>query len=420
MSLLMIIAFAVLMVLSFPVAYALTIAASVALFATDQVPMLAVVQQMFAPTQSFPMIAIPFFVMAGDLMMAGKLGQALIEFATDLVSRFRGGHAQVSVLGSTLFGGVSGSAVADATALGSILIPWQKKVGYPKAFCGATIAASSTIDILIPPSIPLILYSLVSNVSIGALFYAGILPGILLAVGFLAVCNISARLRGFPYEKKPLAWGVMGRRALYASPALLMPVFVLLALRFGVATPTEISTVAVVYAMLCATFIYRDLSFKRVYHAMITAGLATGVVMLLIMASSVVGWMLTLDQVPEAIVQWAKQFVTSKEAMLMLINVVLLVAGMFLDLPAAILLLGPLLIPLANTFGIDLLQLGIVVVVNLAIGLYTPPVGTTLFIGATLAKARIGDTVRELLPFYAVSLLILLSFTYIPALTLRG
>ncbi len=416
----MIIAFAVLMVLSFPVAYALTIAASVALFATEQVPMLAVVQQMFAPTQSFPMIAIPFFVMAGDLMMAGKLGQALIEFATDLVSRFRGGHAQVSVLGSTLFGGVSGSAVADATALGSILIPWQKKVGYPKAFCGATIAASSTIDILIPPSIPLILYSLVSNVSIGALFYAGILPGILLAVGFLAVCNISARLRGFPYEKKPLAWGVMGRRALYASPALLMPVFVLLALRFGVATPTEISTVAVVYAMICAAFIYRDLNLKRVYHAMITAGLATGVVMLLIMASSVVGWMLTLDQVPEAIVQWAKQFVHSKEAMLMLINVVLLVAGMFLDLPAAILLLGPLLIPLANTFGIDLLQLGIVVVVNLAIGLYTPPVGTTLFIGATLAKAKIGDTVKELLPFYAVALLILLCFTYIPALTLRG
>lgn len=420
MSLLMIVVFAVLMVLSFPVAYALTIAASAALFSTGQVPMLAVVQQMFAPTQSFPMIAIPFFVMAGDLMMAGKLGQALIQFATDLVSRFRGGHAQVSVLGSTLFGGVSGSAVADATALGTVLIPWQKKVGYPPAFCGATIAAASTIDILIPPSIPLILYSLVSNVSIGALFYAGILPGVLLAVGFLAVCNISARVRGFPYEKNPLVWGVMARRALFASPALMMPVFVLLALRFGVATPTEISTVAVIYAMLCAAFIYRDLNWQRVYHALITAGVATGVVMLLIMSSSLVGWMLTLDQVPDAIAAWAKEFVHSKMAMLMLINAVLLVAGMFLDLPAAILLLGPLLIPLAQAFDIDLLQLGIVMVVNLAIGLYTPPVGTTLFIGATIAKAKIGDTVKELLPFYAVGLLILLGFTYIPALTLRG
>lgn len=420
MSALMMIVFAALLVLSFPVGYALTLGASIALFVGGRVPMMAVVQQMFAPTQSFPMIAIPFFVMSGDVMMAGKLGQTLIAFATDVVARFRGGHAQVSVLGSTLFGGVSGSAVADATALGAVLVPWQKKVGYPAAFCGATIAAASTIDILIPPSIPLILYSLISNASISALFVAGVLPGLVLAGGFLVVCNVSARVRGFPYEKKPIAWGLMARRGLHASPALLMPVFILVGLRFGVATPTEISTLAVVYALLAAAFIYRDLSLKRVYHAMITAGVATGVVMMLIMASSVVGWVLTLDQVPEAIVNWAKQFVHSQAAMLMLINGVLLLAGMFLDLPAAILLLGPLLIPLAHNFGIDLVQLGIIVVINLAIGLYTPPVGTTLFIGATLAKVKIGETVKELVPFYAVALVVLLLFTYIPALTLRG
>ncbi|WP_298212957.1 TRAP transporter large permease [Acidovorax sp.] len=420
MSAVMMLVFLVLLILSFPVGYALTLGASIALFFNSDIPMLAVVQQMFSPTQSFPMIAIPFFVMSGDIMMSGKLGQSLIHFATDLVARFRGGHAQVSVLGSTLFGGVSGSAVADATALGSVLVPWQKKVGYPPAFCGATIAAASTIDILIPPSIPLILYSLVSNASIGALFLAGILPGIALAVGFLAVCNISARLRGFPYEKKPVAWGAMGRRAVYATPALMMPVFVLVGLRFGVATPTEISTLAVAYALLAATFIYRDLSFKRVMRAMITAGVATGVVMMLIMSSSVVGWMLTLDQVPELIVNWSKQFVHSQTAMLMLINGVLLLAGMFLDLPAAILLLGPLLIPLAQSYGIDLVQLGIIVVINLAIGLYTPPVGTTLFIGATLAKVKIGETVKELVPFYFVALTVLLLFTYVPSLTWRG
>ena len=420
MSTVMMIVFAALLVLSFPVGYALTLGASIALFVNGDIPMLAVVQQMYAPTQSFPMIAIPFFVMAGDIMMAGKLGQSLIAFATDLVARFRGGHAQVSVLGSTLFGGVSGSAVADATALGSVLVPWQKKVGYPAAFCGATIAASSTIDILIPPSIPLILYALISNTSISALFMAAILPGLVLAVGFLVVCNVSARMRNFPYEKKPIAWGVMARRGLYASPALMMPVFILVGLRFGVATPTEISTLAVVYALAAAAFIYRDLSLKRVVHAMITAGVATGVVMMLIMASSVVGWVLTMDQVPEALVNWAKQFVHSKEAMLLLINVVLLLAGMFLDLPAAILLLGPLLIPIAQNFGIDLVQLGIIVVINLAIGLYTPPVGTTLFIGATLAQVKIGETVKELVPFYAVAVAVLLLFTYIPALTLRG
>jgi tripartite ATP-independent transporter DctM subunit len=176
----------------------------------------------------------------------------------------------------------------------------------------------------------------------------------------------------------------------------------------------------VVYALAAAAFIYRDLSLKRVVHAMITAGVATGVVMMLIMASSVVGWVLTMDQVPEALVNWAKQFVHSKEAMLLLINGVLLLAGMFLDLPAAILLLGPLLIPIAQNFGIDLVQLGIIVVINLAIGLYTPPVGTTLFIGATLAQVKIGETVKELVPFYAVAVAVLLLFTYIPALTLRG
>ena len=420
MSAVMMLVFLALLILSFPVGYALTLGASIALFFGSDMPMMAVVQQVFAPPQSFPMIAIPFFVMSGDIMMAGKLGQSLIDFATDLVARFRGGHAQVSVLGSTLFGGVSGSAVADATALGAVLVPWQKKVGYPAAFCGATIAAASTIDILIPPSIPLILYSLVSNASIGALFVAGILPGLALAVGFLIVCNVSARLRGFPYEKKPIAWGIMGRRAVYAAPALMMPIFILVGLRFGVATPTEISTLAVAYALLAAAFIYRDLSVKRVIHSMVAAGVATGVVMMLIMSSSAVGWMLTLDQIPELLVNWAKQFVHSQASMLMLINGVLLLAGMFLDLPAAILLLGPLLIPLAQNFGIDLVQLGIIVVINLAIGLYTPPVGTTLFIGATLAKVKIGETVKELIPFYAVGLIVLLLFTYIPALTLRG
>jgi tripartite ATP-independent transporter DctM subunit len=343
----------------------------------------------------------------------------MIEFATDLVGRFRGGHAQVSVLGSTLFGGVSGSAVADATALGAVLIPWQKQLGYPPAFCAATIAAASTIDILIPPSIPLILYALVSNASIGALFFAGILPGLMLAVGFLAVCNISARFRGFPYEKHPVAWGAMARRGLYAMPALMLPVLVLIFLRFGIATPTEISTIAVAYALLASGLIYRDLTWERVRRSIYFAGTATGVVMLLIMASTVAGWILTLEQVPELFIEWAKGGFTTQASILLLMNFIMLVAGMFIDLPAAILLLGPLFVPLAKTYGIDLTQLGIIMVVNLAIGLYTPPVGTTLFIGSMLAKASIGDTVKELLPFYLVGLIVLAMMTYIPALTLQ-
>jgi TRAP-type transport system large permease protein len=419
MSTILIGAFFVMLALSFPVAHALVIGATLGVMTSDHFSLYGIIQQLFVPTQSFPLIAIPFFVMAAELMMNGTLGRNLIDFATDLVGRFRGGHAQVSVLGSTLFGGVSGSAVADATALGGMLIPWQVKAGYPRAFCGATIAAASTIDILIPPSIPLILYSLVSNASIGALFFAGIVPGLLLAVGFCAVCNISARLRGFPYEKTPVAWAQMAKRGLYAMPALLMPVLVLVALRFGVLTPTEISTSAVVYAMLVSAFFYRDLTWTRVKHSIYTAGIATGVVMLLIMASTAAGWILTLDQVPDQFLAWAGSHFNTQFSVLLLMNFMMLVAGMFIDLPAAILLLTPLFLPLAETYGIDLVQLGIIMVVNLAIGLYTPPVGTTLFIGSMLSRAPIGKVVKELLPFYAVGLLVLALMSYVPALTLR-
>ena len=419
MSLLLAVVFALLLALSFPVAHALIIGTTVGVLSSDHLSPFGIIQQLYLPTQSYPMIAIPMFVIAGHMMMSGKLGNNLIAFATDLVSRFRGGHAQVSVLGSTLFGGVSGSAVADATALGGVLIPWQVKMGYPRAFCGATIAAASTIDILIPPSIPLILFALVSNASIGALFLAGILPGLLLAVGFLAVCNISARLRGFPYDRQPMSWRTLGQRALYAMPALLMPVLVLIGLRFGVATPTEVSTLAVISAVLVSGIFYRDLTWARIMASLRSAGMATGVVMLLIMASTAVGWILTLEQVPDRFLEWAQDSFTTQFSVLMLMNVVMLVVGMFIDLPAAILLLGPLFVPLAEAYQVDLVQLGIIMVVNLAIGLYTPPVGATLIIGSMISRASIGQTVRELLPFYVVALLVLLMMSYLPWLTIH-
>ena len=419
MSLIMVVVFATLLFLSFPVAHALVVGSTLGIMWGGNYPLFAVIQQIFSPTQSFPLIAIPFFVMSGELMMSGKLGKHMIDFATDLVGRFKGGHAQVSVLGSTLFGGVSGSAVADATALGAVLVPWQKALGYPGAFCGATIAAASTIDILIPPSIPLILYALVSNASIGGLFYAGILPGLMLAGGFLAVCNISARLRNFPYEKNPIAWRKMARRGLFAMPALMLPVIVLFSLRFGLATPTEISTIAVTYSLIVSTVLYRDMTWARIKRSIYFGGTATGVVMLLIMGSMAAGWVLTLEQIPEHFIEWAKGSFTSQASVLMLMNGIMLFAGMFIDLPAAILLLAPLFVPLATTYGVDLIQLGVMMVVNLAIGLYSPPVGTTLFIGSMLAKASIGQTVRELLPFYAVGLTVLCLITYVPALTLH-
>jgi tripartite ATP-independent transporter DctM subunit len=211
----------------------------------------------------------------------------------------------------------------------------------------------------------------------------------------------------------------MAMRGLYAMPALMLPVIVLFSLRFGVATPTEISTLAVTYSIIISALLYRDMSWERIKRSIFFAGTATGVVMLLIMASMAAGWILTLDQIPEQFITWAQGNFNSKNGILLLMNIIMLVAGMFIDLPAAILLLGPLFVPLAEAYGVDLIQLGIMMVVNLAIGLYTPPVGTTLFIGSMLAKSSIGETVKELLPFYAIGLIVLALIAYIPAFTLH-
>jgi tripartite ATP-independent transporter DctM subunit len=408
-----------LMFLAIPVGHVLVAAASASIMMSDGLPLMIVAQQMFQQTQSFPMLALPFFILSGSLMMSGALGKKMIDFATVLVQRYRGGLTSTSVVGSAVFGGVSGSAVADATAIGGMLIPWQKQSGYPAPFCAANNAAASTIAILIPPSIPMILYSLVSDVSVSSLFYAGVLPGLMLTAAFVAVNNISARLRGFPYERKPFDWPKFRVLSVQAAPALAMPIFILLFLRFGIATPTEVSVMAVLYSLAAGIFIYRDMTFKRFYDAIISAGVATGVVMLVIMASAIVGWIMTYVQMPQVFSQWALGTLKDPWLIILAMNVIMLIAGMFIDLPAAILLLGPIFVPLAKTIGLDLTQLGLVMVLNLAIGLYTPPVGTTLFISASVARTRIIETTKELAPFYLMALLILFSFSYIPALTLK-
>jgi tripartite ATP-independent transporter DctM subunit len=419
MSLVLTLVFFVLLILSVPVAHTLVIASGAALWADGALPLLVVVQQMFAQTQSFPLLALPFFILAGQLMMSGRLGQGLIGFASATVGHYRGGLASTTVVGSVVFGGVSGSAVSDASALGSVLIPWQKREGYPAGFAAANNAAAATIAILIPPSIPMILYALVSNVSVGALFLAGVLPGLMLAVSFLLVCNISARLRGFPVTHRRLGRAEVGRLALTALPALAMPVLILAFLRFGIATPTEVSVMAVLYALLVATVIYRDMTLRRFLSALVNAGRATGVVMLVIMASAAVGWIMSFVQAPQAFATWATRTLQTPWLILLAMNGIMFVAGMFIDLPAAILLLGPIFVPLAQQIRIDLVQFGIVMVLNLAIGLYTPPVGTTLFISTTIARVPIVRATIELLPFYAAGITVLMLFSFIPALTLR-
>lgn len=418
MIVVLIVVFFALLFLAVPVGHVLVIASGASVAASGTLPLMIVAQQMYNQTQSFPMLALPFFILAGSLMMSGRLGQNLIDFATALVQRFRGGLASVTVVGSAVFGGVSGSAVSDATALGSMLIPWQKREGYPAAFTAANNSAAATIAILIPPSIPLILYSLVSGVSVGALFVAGVLPGLALVVAFVTVNNLSARLRGFPYERVPFAWDRFGPLFLRACPAILMPVLILILLRFGIATPTEVSVLAVFYSLAAGVLLYRDMTLARLVRAMVAAGVATGVVMLVIMASAAVGWIMTFVQAPQLFAAWAMDTLQEPWLIILAMIVIMLVAGMFIDLPAAILLLGPIFVPLAQAIGLDLLQLGIVMVLTLALGLYTPPVGTTLFISSSIARVSVVETTRELWPFYLAALTVVALFAYLPALTL--
>ncbi len=414
----LIIAFFLLLALAVPVGHVLVIASGAAIIAAQEFPVMLVAQQMVNQTLSFPMLALPFFILAGSLMMSGRLGEKLIGFATELVQRFRGGLGSVTVLGSCVFGGVSGSAVADATALGGMLIPWQMREGYPGGFVAANNSAAASIAILIPPSIPLILYSLVSNVSIADLFLAGVLPGVLLTVGFVMVCNISARMRGFPMTDTPFNFAKCGRLFIDALPALAMPLMIIVLLRFGIATPTEVSVIAVFYALLAGIFIYKDMTVNRFFQALLAAGIATGVVMLVIMGSAVVGWMLTYAQIPQLFAEWCLSTLEEPWLITLALIGIMLVAGMFIDLPAAILLLGPIFVPLAQTIGLDLTQLGLVMVLTLAVGLYTPPVGTTLFISSSIARVSILKASRELIPFYIVALGITLAFAFIPAMTL--
>ncbi|MEW6254872.1 MAG: TRAP transporter large permease subunit [Pseudomonadota bacterium] len=418
MSLTLIIAFTILMLLAIPVGHALIVSAGVALLVQGQIPLTIIGQQMYQQTQSFPMLALPFFMLAGSLMLGGQLGGELLAFASKAMQRWRGGPLSTTVVASVVFGGVSGSAVANASALGSVLIPWQKKQGYPAPLCAANNATSAIIDILIPPSIPLILYSLVSNVSIADLFTAGILPGLLMAGGFIVLCNYIARRRGYVSAETPVSRSELLLLAWRSMPALLMPVLILLGLRFGIATPTEIAVLAVLYSLVLSLVLYRDMTWARFKLSMIEAGVATGVVMLVIMGSAIVGWILTFDQVPQIFAQWVSATISNPFLVILAMNVLLLLVGMPIDLPPAILLLGPIFVPLAASIGMDPVQLGIIMVLNLGIGLYTPPIGTTLFISTSIARTSLSEATRELWPFFGVAMLVLVLMSYVPALTI--
>jgi C4-dicarboxylate transporter DctM subunit len=365
--------------------------------------------------EPFVLIAVPLFIVAGELLSRGGVGERIMLFARTLFGFLPGGLGVVTVASCLLFGGVSGSAIAGAAAVGSVMIPAMIANGYPKAFAAALVACAGTLAVIIPPSIPMLVYGFVAGASVRDLFISGIVPGILFGGAMMLVCVHYGRTRGWDTGGQRASPGEIGVALLGALPALLMPAIILGGIWTGLFTPTESAAVAVVYGLL-VSMAYRDLGWRDLPEVFLNAFITSAVVMVVIGATAALGWLITVEQIPAQVTAMVKEVAGNKWVFLMLINAVLLVLGIFLEPLPALILTAPILIPMARDYGIDLVHLGLLVTCNLAIGLYTPPVGGTLFVAGRIAGAGIGSISVALIPLFLASLLVLAAVTYIEVL----
>lgn len=415
---LMIVGLFALILINVPIAVALGVVAAAAIVATQGTALLPnVALVMYDGATKFPLLAIPMFILAGAIMNSSGISQRLIAFASALFGFLRGGLAIVNIGVSMFFAEISGSAVADVAATGSILIPAMRKRGYPKAFAAAVTSSSATLAVIIPPSIPMILYGVMSDSSVVQLFVAGIIPGILGGLGMMIISYWMARSQNWPVEEifqLERLWKTFKE----AAWALLLPVIILGGIFGGFVTATEGAGLAVVAALFIGGVIYRSLNWPFLKDAIIEGGLQTAVVMLLVASSALVGVYLTEQQVPQKLASGILEFTDNRYAVLALLNVFFLVIGLFLHSAAAIILVVPIVMPLINSVGIDPIHFGLVVTLNLGIGQQTPPVASVLITACSIAKANIWEVSKYNIRFICVLFVILMMVTYLPAIPL--
>jgi tripartite ATP-independent transporter DctM subunit len=410
--------FVMLLALGMPVVFALLVGPGVSLVLDDQRPYFAaLLSRLYNGIDSFPLLAVPFFILAGELMNSGGITERIVRFSQSLVGHVRGGLAQVNILSSMLFAGISGSAVADASAIGKMMVPAMERNGYKRSFAAAVTAAAAVIGPIIPPSGIMILYGFVMNVSIGALFAGGIVPGIMIGLGLMAVTRLLAGRHNLPVASRKATWRERGRSLRGAALALFMPVILLGGMLGGIFTATEAAAVAAAYALVVTLFVLRTLSFADMRHVFIATAVQSGVILMLVGAAVTFGWLITLSGMAERIAA-ALMGITDDPLLLLLLNLLLFLIGMFLDAGPAILILGPVLAPIFTTLGVDPVHFALIMCINLTVGLATPPMGLVLFVVASVANERIEPIVRALLPFLAVEIAVIFLVTYIPALTL--
>jgi len=410
--------FTLLMLIGTPIAFCLGIAS----FATVLylgLPPIVVFQQMNSGMNVFAMMAIPFFIFAGDLMVRGGIAHRLIRFAAGLVGHLRGGLGQVNIVASTLFGGISGSAVADASAVGGLMIPQMAKRGYDRDYAVNVTVNAAIIALMIPPSHNMILYSIAAggNVSVADLFTAGIIPGLLLAAALMVTAYIVARRKGYPSEPFP-GFSKLMYYLLASFPGIMLIGIIFGGVRSGIFTATESSCIAVLYAFLVAMLVYRELDWSGFVEAVMGAVRTTAMVLLVIGTAASFGWLMAFLQVQTLMIATISAISDNPIIVLLVINVILLLLGTFMDMAPMVIISTPVLLPVVKAFGIDPVHFGVVMILNAGIGLNTPPVGTVLFVGCAVGGITIREAMRTIWPFFGASIAVLLAVTYIPSLSL--
>lgn len=405
----------VFLMIGVPIAFSLLLAAVGLMFAMDIFDSQIIAQNLVTGANNFPLMAIPFFMLAGELMNAGGISKRIVNFSMALVGHIRGGLGYVVIVAGVMFAGLSGSAVADTAALGAILIPMMLSKGYDKNSATGLVAASGVIAPIIPPSIPMILFGVVGGVSVTQLFMAGIIPGLMLGIGLMITWTIVARKKDYPKSERAST-----RQVLIAFKdaiwAMFLPVIIVGGLRFGVFTPTEAAVIAAVYALFVGMVIYRELKFHQLVEVFVAAAKTTSVVMLVAASAMASAWLITVAQLPAELASLLSSFTTNPTAVLLIIMVFLLLIGMVMDMTPAILIFTPVLLPMVVDLGINPVVFGILMVLNLTIGLITPPVGTVLYVGAGISKISIVDITKGIWPFLLVEIAVLFLLVFFPQL----
>jgi C4-dicarboxylate transporter DctM subunit len=404
-------------VLGMPIAFSLGVASVTTLQYGSDLPLTLAAQRLFTGTDSFPLMAIPFFMLAGELMESGGISRRLFDFAHAIVGFVYGGLAMVAVVAAMFFAGISGAAAADTAAVGAVSIPAMIRKGYKKGFAAAVQAAGGSIGVIIPPSIPMIIFGVVGGVSIGKMFMGGFIPGLLIGVGLMTVSYVLAKKAG--YEKDAF----MGFRKILrtfwgALWALLMPVIILGGILGGIFTPTEAAVVAALYGLVIGFFVYRELRLRDLPRIFTRAAISTSTVMLLIATANIFGWILTAERVPQDVAAYLVTLSSSRYVLYGLILICLLVVGTFMETSASLIILTPVFLPVVEKLGIDPVHFGVVMVTALAIGMLTPPLGICLFISCNIAHIQLSEIVRYIMPFLVIMIAMLVLITYVPDLVM--